>query len=482
MKKLIFILLILAQTAALSQWKQYGSVQKINAHQGDIRDFAISKDSKFIYTVDNNGILKKWNYETGENIFAKQLQQVPGEYIPANWFFLSSDAKTYCIVNFKLKYGNDVNQFLNAYIYDINTDVLIDSINYNYLTTSLEKYYYLNCFFADYTFSQKLLTLSVNCTTYRGQYATTYTSGITSFLKKDIATWILNKKIFEYIDYWYKDSNMLFISSHNSNSNILGGTSSSEYRNSNVIYNFTDDKSQVVFSYYFKEVQPHVGKKESGRELKIKSAFFSIDKLDLFCSINDTLFRYNMNTHKLDSTRLVNDKSGKVIRIFNLPDNNLFMATQGNTISIYNTGTLDFLDQVSLPEIESINLLKYSTDGKQILFADGGYLCRMNYSDLIGVISGIDLMNFSHLTHLSINPNPCNNNTKIEFKLSRHSSIKLSIFNIQGKVIYKEPIKEYSPGYNSIPINLSRLPIGSYYYVLEANEQVYSGKIAYARE
>jgi hypothetical protein len=106
----------------------------------------------------------------------------------------------------------------------------------------------------------------------------------------------------------------------------------------------------------------------------------------------------------------------------------------------------------------------------------------MNFSDELGIFSGIDTMKVSLLTRLNISPNPCNNFSKIEFTLSKLATIKLSIINIQGKIVYIEPVKEYSPGYNSIPINLSRLPIGSYIYVLEANGQVYSGKIAYARE
>jgi type IX secretion system substrate protein len=64
-------------------------------------------------------------------------------------------------------------------------------------------------------------------------------------------------------------------------------------------------------------------------------------------------------------------------------------------------------------------------------------------------------------------PNPFNPATKIEFELDRSEKVKLSIFDIQGKLLYNLLDEQKTVGKHSIIFDATRLSAGVYFYQLK---------------
>jgi len=69
-------------------------------------------------------------------------------------------------------------------------------------------------------------------------------------------------------------------------------------------------------------------------------------------------------------------------------------------------------------------------------------------------------------------PNPCNDETKINFSIKDACNIQLKLVDINGKVIMNIADSYFETGEHSVLVNTSLLPPGSYFYRLEANSEV----------
>jgi hypothetical protein len=65
-------------------------------------------------------------------------------------------------------------------------------------------------------------------------------------------------------------------------------------------------------------------------------------------------------------------------------------------------------------------------------------------------------------------PNPFNPETTISFDLPGISSVKFSVFDLSGKVVFQENKGRLSAGHHSFRFLAERMPSGIYYYMLQA--------------
>jgi hypothetical protein len=65
-------------------------------------------------------------------------------------------------------------------------------------------------------------------------------------------------------------------------------------------------------------------------------------------------------------------------------------------------------------------------------------------------------------------PNPFNPHTNISFTLPQSADVSLSIYDIQGKDVESQQIKQFPPGKHQIEYHASHLPSGVYFYRLNA--------------
>ncbi|MFH1050020.1 MAG: putative Ig domain-containing protein [bacterium] len=76
-----------------------------------------------------------------------------------------------------------------------------------------------------------------------------------------------------------------------------------------------------------------------------------------------------------------------------------------------------------------------------------------------------------------VSPNPANGNFNINFKAEYPCPIVLKIYNELGVEVFSASIQVYSPNCYSIPVNLSGLFQGLYFYNLSLGNKVETGKI-----
>jgi hypothetical protein len=78
----------------------------------------------------------------------------------------------------------------------------------------------------------------------------------------------------------------------------------------------------------------------------------------------------------------------------------------------------------------------------------------------------------SETISLRIHPNPLSIQTSFRIHLGNSSSIKLSIFNMEGKRFFERVERQMPAGDNIIHFNASQLPSGVYTVLLNADRNV----------
>lgn len=107
-------------------------------------------------------------------------------------------------------------------------------------------------------------------------------------------------------------------------------------------------------------------------------------------------------------------------------------------------------------------------DGEEYLTGDISYYCETTKENMPP--SYIILQRKSALSTTIINsdspfkvyPNPVNDELSIDFSIDKTQKISVSIFDINGKKIYADKIKEYAEGNHTIKINTTQFSSGNY--------------------
>lgn len=82
-------------------------------------------------------------------------------------------------------------------------------------------------------------------------------------------------------------------------------------------------------------------------------------------------------------------------------------------------------------------------------------------------------------TNLNVYPNPAKTNAVFEYTLPAPSSVKLSLYGIDGKTAIAEITENQNKGKNHITLERGNLAAGQYFYRLETGEKSFSGKIIF---
>lgn len=382
MKKIVLISLFLVTSACFGQWFPSGNTESIKAYHTGIRDFVISEDSKFIYTLDDNGVIKTWDYETGDSLAERILKPITTYGKLENWIFLSLDGKTYCTSNLFIsenKYYNSIQ------IYNIGTGILIDSLligipyNINYIINSNDNA------LIDYCSEKKKLINSFNFSYYSHAPKLGNTSGMTYLLKKEGNNWISLYSTDGFLEYYCcnKNSDMIFQSftgsgwyqyrryhaSANSETNIILNTiSGTQYLLSDYQYKYESDNNITI----------------EGREYGFKSAFFGDMGNTLYLSESDRIYKYNISNKELGNPKSITRYHlYPYIRIEYCPVDNFFYILRKNILNIHDVNNYDYFNSFEIDYVDSIVAFKNSKDIKYVFFTDlYGRLYRIENSKI----------------------------------------------------------------------------------------------------
>ena len=190
MMKIIILSIFLTTMCAISQWENVGNCDRITSSQTQIKSFAITDDSKYIFTMGTDSTIKKIDYETGITLWSKTINpsKIP-DYHQA-FVNLSSDAKTYSIsyVIFPIP-GRFVITFKN-FVYDIESQNLIDSIitidsNFFFCTLGGASIYSSAVYLCDFdSQTNRLFYSTIINTKINGKYVCMMKVAIQHFIKK----------------------------------------------------------------------------------------------------------------------------------------------------------------------------------------------------------------------------------------------------------------------------------------------------------
>ena len=96
---------------------------------------------------------------------------------------------------------------------------------------------------------------------------------------------------------------------------------------------------------------------------------------------------------------------------------------------------------------------------------------------LISGSSSVSVENGTAPTGFSLDgnfPNPFQGTTRIRFTLSRSTTVRLDVFDLQGRRVEKVVERTLASGAHEVAFDASHLPAGTYYYRLEAGNVVKS--------
>ena len=78
-------------------------------------------------------------------------------------------------------------------------------------------------------------------------------------------------------------------------------------------------------------------------------------------------------------------------------------------------------------------------------------------------------------------PNPFNSTTEIRFRLDKSTMVKISIFNKLGQLLWTYNRAEEKAGWNQVKLNIIDLASDIYFYQIETNYGVSSGKMTHIK-
>jgi len=159
--------------------------------------------------------------------------------------------------------------------------------------------------------------------------------------------------------------------------------------------------------------------------------------------------------------------------------NKIFRTTlTGDTMTVAGTGAVGQLNGPALSSTFSRpNGIVKSVTGDTLFISD--YNTR-SLRVLSGITLGVINLNTTEPERFSLSqnyPNPFNPVTYIEFAIPKSSMVKLTIYNVQGRVVETIVNSELSAGNYKADWNAANYSSGVYYYKLEAEGNVAAKKM-----
>lgn len=78
-------------------------------------------------------------------------------------------------------------------------------------------------------------------------------------------------------------------------------------------------------------------------------------------------------------------------------------------------------------------------------------------------------------------PNPCSNELTLWFENEESQNINITLFDMTGRFVASIVNASFSPGRHLLPIHVSSLPGGVYQYIINENNNMYSGRVSIVR-
>jgi len=233
----------------------------------------------------------------------------------------------------------------------------------------------------------------------------------------------------------------------------------------------SNDISCFHHSYYRNDLMGESGsEKFSGEKYTFTSAFFDVKDENLYLSIEDTIFKFNLGANKIVLKQVLGRyKYLEDLRIYNSADTNLFYAVTGNEINIHNIKYLKYNTTFKIKVVYSIKNLKNSNDGDYVYFQNEfDRLYRINNKALLGAVNVEE--QFPVSDNFSLSPNPAIDYLEISYSPSINRMVNhtvdyqdVVIYNVFGTKIPPRLTSSATPQEGNLRIDVSSLSPGIYF-------------------
>ncbi|MFH1051814.1 MAG: PKD domain-containing protein [bacterium] len=377
MKYLIIIFLLLLSLTAQSQWQNVGNAERIKAYNTEIKDFVISDNNKFIYTLDGTGTIKTWDYETGDSISSISNKQDSRYPTTGNWIFLSSDGKTYCTAYYYLNYQT-IESF-SFYIFNLINYQLIDSI---YFRTGGMDCCKPEFTIVDFDSLNKKIIYGYNynwtdCTS--GKWGG-FDGGTVLKIKND-TDWTTKMSIGGGTDFIYSNNkqSLFFMNPSTFDWSTAGGQGYSSNGTTKYTLCNSDSGNIFVLSQYSHSLNNDGSSSSSGTLHDYNSGIFINNSRYLLLSEKNKIYTYDLNnipSFKIDT--LKEFSIDQKIVLSNTTGDNLFYLIEDNSINIYTIDNFICCKTIEIDDNDLIRKTRNSKDNPYLFFSDNhGYLYKI---------------------------------------------------------------------------------------------------------
>ncbi|MCX6154044.1 MAG: T9SS type A sorting domain-containing protein [Candidatus Kapabacteria bacterium] len=169
---------------------------------------------------------------------------------------------------------------------------------------------------------------------------------------------------------------------------------------------------------------------------------------------------YRIRIISSEQDTIINDSN---ITIYPIPEKPVISEDKKQLISSADEGNQWYLDGKLLTD--SINkVINPSENGRYSVIVTDKNGCHSEKSIEFDYTEAAIIDKNKSSFNISINPNPINDNSTIEFENPQETSISISIFNQIGNEILKVTENElFNAGYNKIKFNTEKLAVGVYF-------------------
>ncbi|MFH1049646.1 MAG: PKD domain-containing protein [bacterium] len=405
MKQIIIIfVLLLQQSVAIAQWQNVGNAERIKAYDSEIKDFVISEDNKYIYTLDGNAEIKTWDYKTGFLLDTNKIN-LSNDYdeFLKNALSLSTDGKTYCVANWILYDYYFLK--LQIIIYDIKNknkiiETSIDSIRFD----TQEQYNY-ELTFLDYDYQTDV----VYCFTKKsGIGYPPYLGGsggqnLIILHQDSISQHLYLNGGYVNLIFYNINKSFIFLSTTSTSWYTQHG---SNYSNSSVLLNYSITNLinlKETFLPDFYHYSDNSGNNETrGIRYDFTSGLFNNNHLLL--TEKNKIYSYSLDSVEKPIIYSINEFDNQKYYLVNSLNSHFFFAYKGNEISIFNFKNLLRYNIFKIDSSGSINKFKISLIDSTYYISDNkGQLLKFKNTDIFRLWANFQMSDSLAFTGDTIN-------------------------------------------------------------------------------
>ncbi|MBI3260237.1 MAG: T9SS type A sorting domain-containing protein, partial [Ignavibacteriae bacterium] len=139
------------------------------------------------------------------------------------------------------------------------------------------------------------------------------------------------------------------------------------------------------------------------------------------------------------------------------------------------------LDGEYSPLFHKIGITKTDAGNYECLVSNGCDTITVAMKVVVVTSTGVDeFSQVGYQLEQSI-PNPASSSVTFEYTLPESSSIKLSVTDMLGRIVWQSPNEEMISGLHSVTVDVSTLPTGVYYYSLSTPKTSLTRKLEIVR-